>query len=457
MKRSLPLLLALVMLFSLIGCSSSGPVETSAATSAATSASAQTTVKPAEQTQLDTSKAVTITIYHYMGNKMKVEGLEALEASFSKLYPNVSFDNIFYNQSSDYFSQLQTALASGEQPEIMMGNPSQYSDLIDEGFVMNLTGNKVINSLNLSSGDLGDASFKGTVYAYPIDYKTWGAFYNKDIFKKLNLEVPTTQSKLMEVCQKLKDSGLDPWVHPYSEGAYPDIEMRNTVWTRASQANDFDLFAKLMSGEKKIADYPYFKEGLESWGKRMQWNRTDSLTNSTTQAIEIFSTGKDAAMLYGGSWSVATLYSTIGNNFELGFFFCPADDNPDNTLMNVQVDQCFMVNPKSEQPDWACAFLEYWITEGAPVWCNITDMPLCDADSDNSKLSSVMQTIAAYKGTGKIAHIGDFSAQFATEFTSAWRKGLTTYAESVISGGGMTPDKAIANMQGLFDDIIKTK
>ena len=208
---------------------------------------------------------ITLTVFHYMAQTTKQAGLNAIEAAFTELHPKVKFNNIYYNQGTDYFPQLSTALSSGDQPNIIMGNPGLYPDLVTEGFVMDLSDNEVIKSLNLPSGDLGDVSADGKIYGFPIDFKTWGIFYNKTIFEQNGLEVPTTLTQLNELQDKLIAAGIDPYVRSFADAVYGDIEARNTVWTRALEAGDKDVFEKLMSGEKKFADYPYFAEALENW------------------------------------------------------------------------------------------------------------------------------------------------------------------------------------------------
>lgn len=101
-----------------------------------------------------------------MGQSVKQQGLEKLEEEFKKTHPNITFENIFYNQGTDYFPQLSTALASGEQPDIIMGNPATYPDLIENGYAMDLTDNDVIKNLNVSPEDLNDASANGKYMQY---------------------------------------------------------------------------------------------------------------------------------------------------------------------------------------------------------------------------------------------------------------------------------------------------
>lgn len=394
-------------------------------------------------------KAVNIKVFHYMAQATKQAGLDAIEAAYTAKHPNVTFTNIYYNQGTDYFPQLSTALSSGDQPNIIMGNPGLYPDLVTEGFVMDLTENEVIKSLNLPSGDLGDVSANGKIYGFPIDFKTWGVFYNKTLFTELGLEIPTTLTELNALQQKLIDAGHDPYVRSHADAVYGDIEMRNTVWPSALAAGNKDLFEKLMKGEAKFADYPYFAEALNNWTQRMVAPRADDMSNTQDMALEIFAAG-GAAMRYDGTWSIGDLLKK-NPSFEIGFFVAPIDDKG-SAKMNVQVDQAFMVNPQAENSDVALNFMEYWITEGV-AWSEMSQMPLLTGVTSD-KLLPIVKTLAEIKGTGNIAHYGDFTKPLSSAFTTAWRTELTAYAESVLTGGTMTIDDCLKNLQAAFDEAI---
>ncbi len=393
---------------------------------------------------------VNITVFHYMAQATKQAGLVAIEDAYSALHPNVTFTNIYYNQGTDYFPQLSTALSSGDQPNIMMGNPGLYPDLVTEGFVMDLSDNEVIKSLNLPSGDLGDVSADGKIYGFPIDFKSWGIFYNKTIFADLGLEVPTTLSELNALQQTLIDAGIDPYVRSFGDAVYGDIEMRNTVWTRALETGANDVFEKLMSGDAKFTDYPFFAEALQNWTDRMVAPRTDDMSNTQDMGLEVFAAG-GAAMRYDGTWAIGDMMAK-NPSFEVGFFVAPIDDNG-SAKLNVQVDQAFMVNPQAENSDAALNFMEYWITEGV-AWSEMSQMPLLTGKTSDKLLPMVI-TLAETKASGNIAHYGDFTMPFSSAFTTAWRAELTAYAESTLTGGGMTIDQCLENLQSAFDEVIE--
>ena len=70
--------------------------------------------------QAQSGESKVITVFHYMGQSVKQDSLVKLEEAYMEAHPEMTFENVFYNQGTDYFPQLSTALASGEQPDIIM-------------------------------------------------------------------------------------------------------------------------------------------------------------------------------------------------------------------------------------------------------------------------------------------------------------------------------------------------
>ena len=51
----------------------------------------------------------------------------------------------------------------------------------------------------------------------PVQMSANGIVYNKDIFKKYNLEIPTTVKELEEVCKTLKENGVTPFANQFKD------------------------------------------------------------------------------------------------------------------------------------------------------------------------------------------------------------------------------------------------
>ena len=111
---------------------------------------------------------VTITILHYMGNEVKLNAFNKILEGYIALHPNVTFDSQALSQN-EYITQLRTRVGAGDAPDIMMGQPGQYADIIEAGYVMDLTDNELIAALGLTEGDIKNCSYNGRVYALPLD------------------------------------------------------------------------------------------------------------------------------------------------------------------------------------------------------------------------------------------------------------------------------------------------
>lgn len=406
------------------------------------------------------AEPIKITVFHYMTQTTKSQGLIDIENKFVEANPDVEleFVNLVYNQGTDFWPQLETAISTGESPEIIMGNPGLYANLIEEGYVADLTDNAVIKELGLTDGDMGDVSYKGVWRAYPVDFKSWGVFYNTKIFEELKLEIPKTHSELLAVCEVLKANGITPFAGWYNDGASVDIEVRPVIWTKALANGDNDMFEKLMNGEKKVADYPYFAEALQVWGERMKGNfdASNATSNGQTQGNELFLTGQ-AAMLYQGTWNIGTLESLKPEGFEYSFFLCPMDDTGADPILNVQVDQAFMVNPKAENAEWGYKFMEYWLTDCMGLWSDASLQP-CITGAKTENTPPLLMALLDAKASGNTACYGDFTMPFSSAFTAAYRKALNAWAVYCITGetvsGVNSIETALDYMQQLFDDEI---
>ena len=124
--------------------------------------------------------------------------------------------------SDQYFTVLQTKLNSGEGPDIF-GGQSGVSDL-------EVTYNVEKNAVDLSDepwAKLEDplvsaqSTVNGKVYGLTLwatTATTWVINYNKAIFDKYGLSVPTTYADFKALCQTLLDNGIQPIYEPISDG-----------------------------------------------------------------------------------------------------------------------------------------------------------------------------------------------------------------------------------------------
>lgn len=95
---------------------------------------------------------------------------------------------------------------------------SLIQPLIKGSNIVNLTEAFEENGWNeVIDANLLDAQrglFDGSYYAFPVRRVVMGIFYNKPIFEKYNLEVPTTHDEFIKVCETLQKNGIVPIANP---------------------------------------------------------------------------------------------------------------------------------------------------------------------------------------------------------------------------------------------------
>ena len=226
MKRTLSTIFVILFIAILaVGCAAptSAPAATTAPTSAPAATTAPTTAPAAttapQATTAPTKQAVTIT---YMASQgwIKDAELELAKKFEAETGIHVDYQIIPADQ---YFNVLKTKLNSGEATDIF-GGQSGKTDLVVQYDVeknaVDLTAEEWTKRMDPLS--LDQVSLNGKVYGAEIwDTIASNYFvinYNKTIFAKLNISVPTTFDEFKAACEKIKAAGIVPIYEPISDG-----------------------------------------------------------------------------------------------------------------------------------------------------------------------------------------------------------------------------------------------
>lgn len=201
------------------------------------------------------------------------------------------------------------------------------------------------------------------IYGVPTATNTQGIIYNKKIFTDLGLEEPKTYADFLDICQKIKDSGVDPlvvgasdlwhmgfWVNGFFRNDViannPDFLKQRTEgkvsWTDADPT-------KLVEDTKELFDKGYVQDGY--------------MSTADSQTAAILTSGT-AAMLFSGPWMFAQLEEADAD-FDYGFFFVPNDAGELNVFSDTGSgwsisDECAADEKKY---DAAQKFLEFYYSK----------------------------------------------------------------------------------------------
>ncbi len=203
-KKALPLMLAvlLMMSFALAGCGSSAN-NTDGSNAAS---GGQTVIKFMHLWPEGSSKAQ----YTIVNDIIQ---------DYEKQHPDVKIQTEILG-NDQYREKLKVLASSNELPDVGM----TWSD----GFLKPYVEGQLFTPLDdVIDANLKDAFIPGVKESYAIDGKTYGMplelnisyiFYNKEIFKKYNLQVPKTYTEFKNIVNTLNQNGVIPAAVGNKEG-----------------------------------------------------------------------------------------------------------------------------------------------------------------------------------------------------------------------------------------------
>jgi multiple sugar transport system substrate-binding protein/raffinose/stachyose/melibiose transport system substrate-binding protein len=275
-------------------------------------------------------------------------------AAFEEANPGVTI-NIQSIQNEDMDGKLQTALNSGDAPDIFMARGGgKLADVVEAGQAMDLT-----DALTQETRDaLGEASLAafsvdGSVYGVPTAVLPGGIYYSKDLFAQAGItETPTTVDELSAAVDKLKAAGIQP-IALGAKDAWPAAHWYYFFALRECSQDTMTQAAKDMSFDDEC--WTKAGEDLQDFAATEPFN--DGYLTTTAQQGAGSSAGlianHQAAMELMGAWDpgvIANLTPEQEPLADLGWFPFPAVDGGagDPTAMMGGVDgfSCYVDAPK---------------------------------------------------------------------------------------------------------------
>ena len=312
------------------------------------------TVSKSNTDSTTTESTTQISTVTYWGLWEDSQILKQVIADFESKNPSIKID---YRKQShqDYRERLQQAIDSGNGPDIFRYHVSWVPMLSTSlaampSSVMSLTEYKQIfypaASTNLQVG--------GQIVGIPMMYDGLALFYNKEMLKTANLDVPTTWAELRTAANKLTvPSNLN-------ERRSDNITRAGLAIGNAGNVDNFsDILALLIiqnGGNPANANSQYVKDAITFYTNFVKQDKvwSDRLANSTTA----FARG-DVAMILAPSWRVHEV-KNLNPNLDFAVARVPQLDSENPASWATFWAEG--VSAKSKNKDAAWAFLKYLST-----------------------------------------------------------------------------------------------
>jgi raffinose/stachyose/melibiose transport system substrate-binding protein len=341
------------------------------ATALAASAVALAACSSGGPQQAPANANVTLTILTHI-NAPTQQALNTLDAAFHRKYPNITVQ-VTAVDSNDVDEVRNTRIEAGNlditevlalngaaNPSYVKGQPPNFmGQLITAGKFLNLSGQSFLKDWSPAAlQQVGQVN--GATYAIPTgrDVVT-GVYYNKSIFAKYHLSVPTTWNQFVAVCQKLKANGVTPLIIGGEDGwpaAMPLWGILQSLYpTAQDQAN---LNKGLWTGTVKYTA-PVNVEVLDRLKTIYSYTQPGFAGISYQTTPGRFAAGQ-AAMMPDGSWSAPTI-EQANPSLQFGYFPLPASNNAsDNAQWGGKYDVAWSILSSSPHRSAALKWMAFY-------------------------------------------------------------------------------------------------
>jgi len=296
-------------------------------------------------------------------------GFKAINAAFEKKYPNVDvkFSAVPNNNYKAAKSSRLTAgnvdiliAAPTEVPKFVADGSASDDDLsTDAGVFLDLTTQPFMK--NFTPSLLKSIAYKGKQYTVPTGVSYYsGVFYNKTMFDKLGLSIPTTWSEFVTVANTLKAQGIAPLGIGGKDSWPAGLTMISAVQgLYPTQADKEALFKGLWTNKVKLTDSKPL-EVLDRVQTMYGFGQPNFAGVSYATIPSGFASEK-FAMTADGTWDAPTIASAVGSKFEYGYFPIPTSDSAaDNSTLAGKVDLRLAVAANTKNKTAALAWMSFF-------------------------------------------------------------------------------------------------
>ena len=336
-KKVLPLALAISLM---VGCSGKKQSST-----------------PNNEIVTEIKNPVEITFWHAMNGDQE-KALQALVDGFQEQNKNIKVT--LQNQSSyqDLQQKITATTASPKDlPTLTQAYPDWLLNAIDENLVVDLKpyiDNETLkfdNYDDIVQGFREASTINDKIYGIPFNKSTEILWYNKTLFNKLGLKVPTTYEEFKNVAQQIKSK------QNIVAGGFDSLSNYYTTYLKNENVTFDEKFDPTSQQSQNAVNY--YLDGIK--GGYFRIAGTDKYLSSPFGNETI-------AMYIGSNASEAFVKQSVGDKFEIGVAPYPAKE-----VMQQGTDLFVFNSATPEQKTAAYELLKYLTTtENQIIWGNQT-------------------------------------------------------------------------------------
>jgi multiple sugar transport system substrate-binding protein/raffinose/stachyose/melibiose transport system substrate-binding protein len=353
----------------------------------------------------------------------------------------VGFTQSPYPDTNTFQATVRAALPTNKAPDLFTWwSTYRMKDLIDAGLVADMTSLWDKHKSEYPQGLRDAFTFNGKVYGLADVVEYWGVWYNKDVFAKLNLKVPTTWAEFLNVCDTLKANGITPMEQTVN-GRWPTFILFEEMVAR----QDPQLYVDLCAGKVKYSD-PRVKKAFSVWANLIgKGYFTDPSTDLFSDAPRLFNEGK-VAMIPCGSWYLTVLTGAGVPESKADIFVMPPV-NPAAGKVVIMEASPIVISAKAPNLKDAMKVADWWMgPEGNAAFAKMLNQYPANAKADASFLPTSKVNFAKTIKSGYRV----LNRYWEATPTPICEKAVDKFAEFILNPGNV--DQILNDLDKIADD-----
>ncbi len=358
----------------------------------------------------------------------------------------IGFTQSPYPDTNAFQAAVRAALPTNKAPDLFTWwSTYRMKDLIDENLVADLSDLWDKHKGEFSQGLRDAFTFNGKAYGFPDVVEYWGVWYNKDVFAKYNLKVPTTWDEFLTICATLKKNKITPMLQTVG-GRWPTFILFEEMVAR----QDPQLYVDLCEGRAKYTD-PRVKTAFGVWADLIKKGYfTDPSTDLFADGPRLFNEGK-VAMIPCGSWYLTQLM-TGGVSPDKADIFIMPPVNPAAGKVVIMEASPIVVSAKTPNLAAAKKVADWWMgPDGNASFAKAVNQYPANSQSDSSFLPA--SKVALLK-TIKDENYRILNRYWEATPTAICEKAVDKFAEFILHPENV--DTILADLDKIADDYWAT-
>ncbi len=313
------------------------------------------------------AQETTITMWsHEADQPSMVAWREMAARTFEKKNPGVKVKITWFDKPALY-AALKTALRAGQAPDIFYDEPDQV-EYITNGFLLPL--DDLVDWRSIHEWARKVWTHGGKTYALPQEVYTVELYYNKELMKKLGVDLPpngqVNQAQFLDIVKKAAAAGTTPIVQGVGDRPYPGAYVLEETLLKKLGRDDY---GKLLAGKLSYKDprvvqvFTYVKSLVDAGAYPKSFT-----TLKLGESHYYVHTKPGGLMFPMGSWYTARAFVSPDkggqpDNFPLGIMSIPAvEGGACNQCKTLAVGASFSINAATKYPKLAAGMLNEMAT-----------------------------------------------------------------------------------------------